>query len=200
MINIEDVKASLRQPASYYIPKAVALINGRRLKGRALKIDGLTLPGKGTFGKIFTALQHNIDVTVSDHQLVVTENDTVLKFVDPQIDVYWLLIHSESYGAISATGPIYHTVLHIVAQPYDFYVQLPGARAATYLVHHPHNLTINDWTQTGSFEEHDSKYALYDQINRVGYAKLVAGTGLEFLNRAVDESPLSKLDETEPQK
>lgn len=189
MIDPQDVKNSLLKSFLYFIPmNDLSILNGRRLKGRALKVDGLTLPAKGTFGKIFTALQHNIDVEVHQGKITVIENKNVLRISPENIDIFWVKINSQSYSAISSSGPIYHSMFHIHSDTYDFYIQIPGARAAQYLIANPHGLIINDITKIGTLRQRQSEYDLYDEINDVGFDHLVAGTGLEFLDLSETEN------------
>ena len=62
-----------------------------------------------------------------------------------------------------------------------------------------HSLSINNLTHVGRFQDDKNEYELCDEINRFGYDKLVAGTGLEFLDTDITESFHDRLNSSSPE-
>ena len=78
--------------------------------------------------------------------------------------------------------PFFYSILHLIAAGSDFYLRIPGAKAARYLLDHPNGLPIRDVLNIKQIPYHESEIELTKAINAFGYSKLIANTELAFFD------------------
>ncbi len=101
---------------------------------------------------------------------------TVEVFIEKWNRQYLSLSTSNTYG------PVYRSILHVRADEYDFYIRIAGSKAARYLLDHPTGLTLLDPLHLTRVAYSPDEYQLAQNINALGYHKLVENTPLAFLD------------------
>lgn len=184
---MNDPKTAFAFPAVTTIPEAndFKQLNGRILQTQVLTINDLAFPDKGTFTKLISALESDTEVQISHGELrFYQKHQAKFKLVPRTVEVFiekW----NRQYLSLSASktyGPVYRSILHVRADEYDFYIRIAGSKAARYLLDHPTGLTLLDPLHLTRVAYSPDEYQLAQNINALGYHKLVADTPLAFLD------------------
>lgn len=85
-------------------------------------------------------------------------------------------------GGKNTVDPAFHSILHLVATGIDFYLRIPGAKAARYLLDHPNDLPLRDVLNIKQIPYHESEIELTKAINTFGYSRLISNTKLAFFD------------------
>lgn len=161
-------------------------INGRIVQVHALKVDGLQFPELGTFSPLLNERKHQITVILKDGTLTFTNQDQPLWALTPTtVDLFWQRrapANGVFVGGKNTVDPAFHSILHLVATGIDFYLRIPGAKAARYLLDHPNDLPLRDVLNIKQIPYHESEIELTKAINTFGYSRLISNTKLAFFD------------------
>jgi hypothetical protein len=156
------------------------------LQGHALKIDGLQFPALGTFAPLLDNRLHQITVTINAGTLTLTQpKQTPWTLKPTAVDIFWQR-RATANGIVVAdkntVDPAFRSVLHLVAANTDFYLRIPGAKAARYLLDHPNDLPVHDVLNIKQIPYNESESELTKVINAFGYSNLIAHTELAYFD------------------
>lgn len=101
------------------------------------------------------------------------------------VDLFWQRrapANGVFVGGKSTVHPVYHSILHLVGANTDFYLRIPGAKTARYLLDHPNDLLLHDILNMKQIPYHESEIELTKTINAFGYSNLIANTELAFFD------------------
>ncbi|KRL44514.1 hypothetical protein [Lacticaseibacillus manihotivorans] len=191
---MEKVQAAFAQVALHSLPdnNQLSAINGRIVQIHALKVDDLQFPELGTFAPLLNERKHQITVTLKAGTLTFSNQGQTLWTLTPTtVDLFWQRRAPASgvfVGGKNTLDPVFHSILHLVAASADFYLRIPGAKAAHYLLGHPNGLPLRDVLNIKQISYHESEIELTKAINAFGYSKLIANTELAFFD---DEQTIS---------
>lgn len=180
---MKQVKEALTQLPLTGVPEHdLTALNGRTLLGTQLVNGEVTLPANGTFDRLIRATHRETIATVSGSKLIISDKQNVRLTLEPTaVDVFIAKVNAQEFS-LMASGPTYTTVLHLVADPYDFYMTFGRGQAAKYLIEHPQALPVNDVIGLAHIDTGKTVLDFDQAITAFGYDKLVAGTELTFLN------------------
>ena len=185
---MEKVQAAFAQVALHGLPASDqrSAINGRIVQVHALKVDGLQFPELGTFSPLLNERKHQITVILKDGTLTFTNQDQPLWALTPTtVDLFWQRrapANGVFVGGKSTVHPVYHSILHLVGANTDFYLRIPGAKTARYLLDHPNDLPLRDVLNIKQIPYHESEIELTKAINTFGYSRLISNTKLAFFD------------------
>lgn len=185
---MEKVQTAFAQVALHGLPASDlrSSINGRIVQAHALKVDGLQFPELGTFAPLLNERKHQITVTLKAGTLTFTNQGQTLWTLTPTtMDLFWQRrapANGVFVGGKNTVDPVFHSILHLVAASADFYLRIPGAKAARYLLDHPNGLPLRDVLNIKQIPYHESEIELTKAINAFGYSKLIANTELAFFD------------------
>ena len=185
---MEKVQTAFSQVAIHGLPDGDHLdaINGRILQVHALKVDGLQFPELGTFAPLLNDHKHQITVTLNAGTLTFTNQDQTLWALTPtSVDLFWQRrapANAVFVANKNTVDPVFRSILHLVGKNADFYLRIPGAKAARYLLNHPNGLPLRDVLNIKQIPYHESEIELTKAINAFGYSKLISNTELAFFD------------------
>lgn len=185
---MKNVQTAFAQVALHGLPDADhrTTINGRIIQIHALKVDGLQFPALGTFAPLIDGHKHQITASLKAGTFTFTNQDQTLWVLTPTtVDLFWQR-RAPANGVVVAAkntvDPVFRSVLHLVAADTDFYLRIPGAKAARYLLDHPNGLPLHDALNLKQIPYHESEIELTKAINNVDYSHLIANTELAFFD------------------
>ena len=185
---MEKVQAAFAQVALHGLPDNGhrSVINGRIVQAHALKVDGLQFPELGTFAPLLNERKHQIAVTLKTGTLAFTNQGQTLWTLTPtSVDLFWQRrapANGVFVGGKNTVDPVFHSILHLVATDADFYLRIPGAKAARYLLDHPNGLPLRDVLNIKQIPYNESESELTKTINAFGYSNLISNTELTFFD------------------